>query len=132
MIRAIAIIEAWSGTTPASFRILTCPAAPEHEGAVFAAPRTVGRFRIGEYAVVKFSPDDQFAYECKEALQDAPADEDAEESAESRVARGLHPEPGPHCVECGARLTTAEVAVQLPDHDEVCPPCGGPTPAEAT
>lgn len=69
MIRAIAAIEAWSGTTPAAFRILTCPAAPEHEGIVFAAPREVPRSRIGELAVVKFSPDDQFAYECKEALQ---------------------------------------------------------------
>lgn len=68
MIRAIAAIEAWSGTTPASFRILTCPAAPEHEGVVFAAPREIGRWRIGQFAVVKFSPDDQFAYECKDVL----------------------------------------------------------------
>ena len=69
MIRAIAAIEAWSGTTPASFRILTCPADREMEGGVFAAPREVGSRRIGEFVVVKFSPDDQFAYECKEALQ---------------------------------------------------------------
>ena len=34
------------------------------------APRDeVGRWHVGQYAVVKFSPDDQFAYECKEALQ---------------------------------------------------------------
>ena len=69
MIRAIAVIEAWSGTTPAAFRILTCPAVPDHEGAVFAAPREVGHWRVGQYAVVKFCADDQFAYECKEALQ---------------------------------------------------------------
>lgn len=69
MIRAIAVIEAWSGTTPASFRILACPTAPEHENIVFAAPREVGSRRVGQYAVVKFCPDDQFAYECKEALQ---------------------------------------------------------------
>jgi hypothetical protein len=69
MIRAIAAIEAWSGTTPAAFRIVACPANREMEGSVFAAPREVGRSRIGGFAVVKFSPDDQFAYECTEALQ---------------------------------------------------------------
>jgi hypothetical protein len=47
----------------------------------------------------------------------------AQKSAESRVARGLHPEPGPHCVHCGARLTPAEISSQLPDHDEVCDAC---------
>jgi hypothetical protein len=120
VIRAIAVIEAWSGTTPASFRILTCPTDREHEGGVFAAPREVSSRRIGEYVVVKFSPDDQFAYECAEALQEV-----QKESAESRVARGLHPEPGPHCAECGNRLTEAEAAAQPPDHDEVCVSCGG-------
>lgn len=69
MIRAIAIIEAWSGTTPAAFRIVTCPANREMEGITFAAPREVGRARIGQYAVVQLCPDDQFAYECQEALQ---------------------------------------------------------------
>lgn len=69
MIRAIAIIEAWSATTPASFRILTCPADREMVGGVFAAPREVPSWRAGEYTVVEFSPDDLFAYECKEALQ---------------------------------------------------------------
>lgn len=123
MIRAIAMIEAWSGTTPASFRILACPADREMEGGVFAAPREVGTRRIGEYVVVKFTPDDQFAYECKEALL-------PQESAESRVARGLHPEPGPHCVECGKRLTETEAAAQRPDYDEVCAACGGPSPQE--
>ena len=123
MIRAIARIEAWSGTTPAAFRILTCPVDREMEGGVFAAPREVSSRRIGEYVVVKFSPDDQFAHECKEALQEA-------ESAESRIARGLHAEPGPHCVECGKRLTDAEAAAQSPDHDEVCVSCGGPSPQE--
>jgi hypothetical protein len=119
VIRAIALIEAWSGTTPASFRILACPADREMEGVVFAAPREVGKYRVGEYVVVKFSPDDQFAYECQEALV-------PQESAESRVARGLHPEPGPHCVECGNHLTAAEAAAQLPDHDEVCAACNPP------
>jgi len=46
-----------------------------------------------------------------------------EDSAESRVAHGLHPEPGPHCVRCSKRLTPAEVASQLPDHDEFCDDC---------
>ena len=69
MIRAIAVIEPWSGTTPVSFRIVTCPAAPEIEGSVFAAPREMPSWRAGQYAVVKLCPDDQFAYECKEALQ---------------------------------------------------------------
>ena len=123
MIRAIALIEGWSGTTPASFRILSCPADRDMEGGVFAAPREVGSWRIGEYVVVKFSPDDQFAYECKDALL-------PQESAESRVARGLHPEPGPHCVECETKLTPAEVAVQPADCDEVCAACGGPSPQE--
>jgi hypothetical protein len=45
------------------------------------------------------------------------------ESAESRVARGLHPEPGPHCVECGKCLTEAEATAQVPDCDEVCDAC---------
>ena len=45
------------------------------------------------------------------------------ESPESRVARGLHPEPGPHCVQCGKRLTLREAATQLPDHDEFCDAC---------
>lgn len=126
MIRAIARIEAWSGTTPASFRILTCPADREMEGGVFAAPREVGSRRIGEYVVVKFTPDDQFAYECKEALEG-----ESQESATRRAARGLHPEPGPHCVECETKLTPAEVAVQPADCDEVCAACGGPSPQEA-
>ena len=52
------------------------------------------------------------------------------ESAESRVSRGLHPAPGPHCVECGTRLTDAEAAAQIPDHDEVCAACGGPSSQE--
>ena len=121
MIRAIARIEAWSGTTPAAFRILTCPADREMEGGVFAAPREVGSRRIGEYVVVKFSPDDQFAYECKDALL-------PQESAESRVARGLHPELGPHCVECETLLTPTEVAAQPDDCDEVCDACVGPSP----
>jgi len=50
------------------------------------------------------------------------------QSAAGRVARGLHSEPGPHCVECGVRLTDAEAAAQPPDHDEVCAACGGPSP----
>ena len=45
------------------------------------------------------------------------------ESAESRVARGLHPDPGPHCVGCGRPLTPAEARTQLPDHDEICDAC---------
>jgi hypothetical protein len=69
VIRAIAVIEAWSGTTPAAFHILACPTNREMEDNVFAAPREVGRLRVGQYVVVKFLPDDQFAYECKEALQ---------------------------------------------------------------
>ena len=69
MIRAIAIIETGSGTTPTSFRILSCPADPSCEGIVFTAPHDVRRCRAGEYVVVKFCPDDQFAHECKEALQ---------------------------------------------------------------
>jgi len=65
--RAIAFIKRLS--VGVGFRILACPAAPEHEGSDFAAPREVGYWRVGQYAVVKFCPDDQFAYECKEALQ---------------------------------------------------------------
>ncbi len=69
MIRAIAVIELRSGVpNSVSFRILTCPTGPEYEGIEFAAPREVGRWRVGQHAVVKFCPDDQFAYECKEAL----------------------------------------------------------------
>jgi hypothetical protein len=63
VIRAIAIIEV------GAFRILTCPANPEMEGILFATPRAAGRLRLGQYTVVKFCPNDQFAYECQEALQ---------------------------------------------------------------
>ena len=70
MIRAIAlIIDAGSPAFDCAYQILTCPTAPEHEGLSFTAPREVRSRRIGEYVVVKFCPDDQFAYECKEALQ---------------------------------------------------------------
>ena len=68
MIRAIARIET-STRNEACFRILTCPADPSCVAVVFAAPREVSRYRVGEHVVVKFSPDDQFAYECKEALE---------------------------------------------------------------
>lgn len=70
MIRAIAlIIDAGSPAFDCAYQILTCPADPEMERYTFTAPREVTRRRIGQYAVVKFCPDDQFAYECKEALQ---------------------------------------------------------------
>jgi hypothetical protein len=64
VIRAIAIvvIEPWLGTTGASYRILACPSAPEHEGRTFAA-RHDTHARVGRHVLVKFSPDDQFAQE---------------------------------------------------------------------
>jgi hypothetical protein len=55
-----------------------------------------------------------------ERLEDV---DDVRESPESRVARGLHPEPGPHCVGCGRHLTPDEERTQLPDHDEICDAC---------
>jgi len=117
MIRAIARIEASAGSRAATFRILACPSAREYAGAALCATGDA-HSRIGEYVVVEFAPGDMFAYECSEVLQ---------ESAESRVARGLHPGLGPHCVKCSTRLTEAEVAVQRPDYDEVCAACGGPS-----
>ena len=70
MIRAIAvIIDAGSAAFDCAYQILTCPTAPEYEGGTWTAPREVRSWRVGQYAVVKFCPDDQFAYECKEALQ---------------------------------------------------------------
>jgi hypothetical protein len=70
VIRAIAlIIDASSPAFDCAFQILTCPADPEMEGLTFAAQREVRSRRIGQHVVVKFCPDDQFAYECKEALQ---------------------------------------------------------------
>lgn len=70
MIRAIAVIvDAGSPAFDCAFQIVACPAAPEHEGGTWTAPREVRSWRIGQYAVVKFTPEDQFAYECKEALE---------------------------------------------------------------
>lgn len=46
-----------------------------------------------------------------------------QDAPEIRIARGLHPEPGPHCVGCGRRLTPDEERTQLPDHDEICDAC---------
>jgi hypothetical protein len=66
---------------------------------------------------------ESFLDACAEVVHEHEADD-----AASRVARGLHPEPGPHCVECGTRLTPAEVAAQPADCDEVCAACGGPSP----
>lgn len=66
MLRAIAVIESHP-IMGAAFRILTCPAAREHEGDRFCAGRDFTH-RIGDHAVVKFTPDDQFAYEVREAL----------------------------------------------------------------
>jgi hypothetical protein len=65
VIRAIATIEPWSGTTGVAFRIIECPSAPEHEGGVFAASREL-RWRAGQRVSVKFHPDDQYAYEIYE------------------------------------------------------------------
>jgi len=70
VLRAIAlIIDAGSPAFDCAYQILSCPAAPEHEGGTFTAPREVRSWRVGQHAVVKFCPDDQFAYECKEALE---------------------------------------------------------------
>lgn len=55
-----------------------------------------------------------------------------DQSPEARVGRGLHPQPGPHCVMCGKRLTVAETIAQTPDHDEICAACGGPAPRQPT
>ena len=49
------------------------------------------------------------------------------ETPSNRVARGLHPQPGPHCVECSEPLTAAELAKQEPDHDEICDACAPPS-----
>ncbi len=71
MIRAIAlIVDARTPALDCAYQILSCPAAPEFEGKDrFMALREVRSRRIGQYVVVKFSPDDPFAYECKEALE---------------------------------------------------------------
>jgi hypothetical protein len=70
VIRAIAlIVDAESLAFDCAYKILTCPADRKMEGFIFTAPREVRYLRVGQYAVVKFSPDDQFAYECPEALQ---------------------------------------------------------------
>ncbi len=70
----------------------------------------------------------EIAFAAIDAYQQAQCQADTvlSESAESRVERGLFPAPGPHCVECGSRLTAIEAAAQSPNCDEVCDACGGP------
>lgn len=71
MIRGIAlVVDAESIAFDCAFQILACPADRKMVGITFTAPREVHRARIGQYVVVRFSPDDQFAYECKEALDE--------------------------------------------------------------
>lgn len=67
IVKAIAIIEVERAGP--CFRILSCPANSDFIGISFMASRDkVSPQRIGDYVVVRFCPDDQFAHECPEAL----------------------------------------------------------------